>query len=79
MSGYMHLAELTVSKGDFVKRGDRIGTVGKTGKATAPHLHYEVRFRGEAQNPVNFGFMELTPANYADFVTAAENAADIMD
>lgn len=79
MSGYMHLADMTVNKGDFVKRGDRIGTVGRTGKATAPHLHYEVRFRGEAQNPVNFGFMELTPANYADFVTAAENAADIMD
>jgi len=40
---YAHLARVTVNKGDRVRRGDRIGLVGKSGNATGYHLHYEVR------------------------------------
>ncbi|MBR2299434.1 MAG: M23 family metallopeptidase [Alphaproteobacteria bacterium] len=47
---YAHLKEAKVKAGDEVKQGDVIGTVGKTGRATGPHLHwgaslYNVRFR----------------------------------
>lgn len=76
---FMHLSYIAVKPGQAVRKGDMIGRVGNTGKSTAPHLHYEVRMRNEPQNPVNYSFSELSPEQYADFVTKAENAADIMD
>lgn len=76
---YMHLSRMSVIPGQTVKKGQEIGRIGSTGKSTAPHLHYEVRFRGEAQNPVNYCFSDLSPEEYADFVSAVESAGDIMD
>ncbi|MBW3593843.1 MAG: M23 family metallopeptidase, partial [Actinobacteria bacterium] len=49
---YAHLARIRVSPGQRVGRGARIGTVGATGHATGPHLHWEVRRRGAALNPL---------------------------
>jgi murein DD-endopeptidase MepM/ murein hydrolase activator NlpD len=50
-TAYAHLSRRGVRAGAQVRRGDRIGLVGRTGNATAPHLHYEVRRDGEAVNP----------------------------
>jgi murein DD-endopeptidase MepM/ murein hydrolase activator NlpD len=49
---YAHLATVFASQGQAVRRGDLLGTVGMTGNTTGPHLHYEVRFRGEAVDPM---------------------------
>ncbi len=51
---YAHLSGFNVKEGDRVKRGQVIGFVGNTGRSTAPHLHYEVRVFGKAQNPMKF-------------------------
>ena len=51
---YGHASELVASQGEEVQRGDVIARVGSTGIATSPHLHYEVRVQGIAQNPTNF-------------------------
>lgn len=51
---YGHLDRVTVKPGQKVVRGDIIGYVGETGRATGPHLHYEVRFHGRALNPFQF-------------------------
>ena len=51
---YAHCSKLFVKEGDVVQRGRRIAEVGSTGRSTGPHLHFEVRFRGAAQNPARF-------------------------
>jgi murein DD-endopeptidase MepM/ murein hydrolase activator NlpD len=51
-SRYGHLLKYTVKKGAKVKRGDVIGNVGATGRATGYHLHYEVWANGRLLNPL---------------------------
>lgn len=79
LTRYAHLSEISVKQGQSVKRGDLIGKVGSTGKSTGSHLHYEVRFKNEPQNPVNYYFMDITPEQYADMIQEAENAGHVMD
>jgi len=51
---YAHLKSISVNKGKMVKRGAVIGTVGESGNATGPHLHYEVRLQGTPVNPRSY-------------------------
>ena len=51
---YGHLDGYNVRAGQRVRRGDVIGSVGSTGRANAPHLHYEVWVRDKAQNPIHY-------------------------
>ncbi len=51
---YGHMSRLNVAAGQAVKKGDIIGYVGSTGRSTGPHLHYEVRIRGAAVNPIPY-------------------------
>jgi murein DD-endopeptidase MepM/ murein hydrolase activator NlpD len=53
---YAHCSKLLVKEGDVVARGRKIAESGSTGRSTGPHLHFEVRFRGAAQNPAKFLF-----------------------
>jgi murein DD-endopeptidase MepM/ murein hydrolase activator NlpD len=76
---YAHLSRLIAIPGQKVSRGEKIGEVGTTGKSTGPHLHYEVRLKNEPQNPVNYYFMDITPAQYDEMISMAENAGHVMD
>jgi murein DD-endopeptidase MepM/ murein hydrolase activator NlpD len=76
---YSHLDDFKVRRGQNVSRGDLIGTVGNTGLSTAPHLHYEVRLNGEAVNPVNYFFLELTPEEYNRMIILSINSGQSFD
>lgn len=52
MTYYTHCKDIPVSEGDRVSAGDKIATVGQTGRATGPHLHFAVSYEGEWQEPV---------------------------
>jgi murein DD-endopeptidase MepM/ murein hydrolase activator NlpD len=49
---YAHLSKIDVRRGVQVDTGDRLGLVGATGDATGPHLHFEVRLRDAAVDPL---------------------------
>lgn len=51
---YAHLRDIQVQRGDHVAIGQRVGSMGSTGRSTATHLHYEVWFRGRHVDPINF-------------------------
>jgi len=59
---YAHCSKLLVKEGDVVARGRKIAETGSTGRSTGPHLHFEVRFRGAAQNPAKFLLASQTAA-----------------
>lgn len=54
VSRYAHASLRLVKVGDIVMKGQEIAKVGSTGRSTGPHLHFEVRFKGAAQNPARF-------------------------
>lgn len=51
---YGHMAEILVEEGQKVSRGDVVGRVGNSGRATGYHLHYEVRLEGDPRNPFEY-------------------------
>ena len=51
---FAHLRDIQVQRGERVAIGQRIGSMGSTGRSTATHTHYEVWFRGRTVDPVNF-------------------------
>ena len=53
---YGHMSKILVRNGQKVKRGDKIGLVGKTGLAKGPHLHYEVRYKNKVMDPRQYYF-----------------------
>ncbi len=65
---YAHLKQYVVHVGQYVTRGEQIGILGTSGKSTGSHLHYEVMYRGNRVNPVNFFDLRLSDEEYKRLV-----------
>ena len=78
-SVYGHMSKIVARPGQKILRGDLIGYVGRTGTATGPHLHYEVRKNGDPVNPVNYYYNDLTPEEYSKMVEISSQATQSFD
>ncbi len=72
-SRYAHLSRILINEGQKVKRGQLIGKVGESGRATGPHLHYEVLYENKPVNPSFYFDNSLTVEEYQRILKMASN------
>lgn len=72
---YAHLSKISVSAGDQIFGGQKIGEVGSTGWSTGPHLHFEVLKHGRPVNPLPFLKKDLT---YRQQLAATNQGANLL-
>jgi len=76
---YAHIKEIKVKRGEEVVRGQVIGTIGNTGKSTAPHLHYEVRKNNRTMNPIYYFFNDLSPDEFEELLGMSKLPNQTLD
>lgn len=76
---YAHLSEFNVRPGARVKRGQVIGYVGSTGNSVSSHLHYEVLYKGEHINPINFFQRDLSNTEYEKLIQVGSKQSAPLD
>jgi murein DD-endopeptidase MepM/ murein hydrolase activator NlpD len=76
---YAHLTKYIVEAGERVKRGQIIGYVGNTGTSVSAHLHYEVLYKNEQINPINFFQRDLSNQEYEKLINSASSATAALD
>jgi murein DD-endopeptidase MepM/ murein hydrolase activator NlpD len=76
---YAHLSKFNIVRGQKVKRGDIIGYVGNTGLSAAAHLHYEVLYKNEQINPIDFFHRDLSVEEYEKLLNLVDDDAPSLD
>ena len=65
---YSHMSVMYAYVGQRITRGDCVGLSGQSGRATGPHLHYEVIYRGNYVNPRGYMDLDISPEDYAAII-----------
>jgi murein DD-endopeptidase MepM/ murein hydrolase activator NlpD len=68
-----------VQEGQRVKRGQVIGYVGSTGTSVSAHLHYEVLYKGDHVNPINFFQRDLSNKEYERLIEIGSRQFHALD
>jgi murein DD-endopeptidase MepM/ murein hydrolase activator NlpD len=76
---YGHCHDILVERGQKVKRGEVIGTVGNTGLSTRSHLHYEVWINNRPVNPINYYASDLSAEEYDRMINLLSQADPSFD
>lgn len=76
---YGHMTKFVVTAGETVKRGQIIGYVGNTGLSVAAHLHYEVLYKGDYINPINFFQRDLNNKEYEKLIEVGSRSTTSLD
>ncbi len=76
---YAHLEQINISQGQRVTKGMVIGTVGDSGGAIAPHLHYEVIHQGETVDPVMYMIEGLNSNDYNTLISLSKKQNQSLD
>ena len=76
---YCLLGDISAVKGRKVRRGQQIGTVGILPSMPMPHLHFEVLYKGDVQDPVNYLFASLSPEEYARLMYMSVSTEQSLD
>lgn len=76
---YAHLESTSVHAGQKVSSGQKIGASGMSGKAFAPHLHYEIHLGDRFLDPVNYIFASVSPDEYSNMLYMSVNTKQSMD
>ena len=74
---YAQLSEIYVKEGDVVVRGEQIGEMGNSGRSSGCHLHYEVLYRNNRVNPMNYYNSEVRGEEYASMVSPQDKMDDV--
>lgn len=74
---YAHLSVISVVSGMRIGRGEQIGNVGSTGKSTGPHLHYEVVYRGNRVNPMNYMDFNMSLDEYRSMISTRREESPV--
>lgn len=76
---YAHLSNIRVRVGQKVSRLDKIGTVGMSGSAYAPHLHFEIMHGGEYMDPLGYIFASVDSEDYSNMLYISRNSEQSLD
>lgn len=76
---YAHLQDILVKPGQAVKKRSPIGTIGSSGGATAPHLHYEVLRHGTQLDPLQFMIEGITSTEFAQLMQQGKKKNQSLD
>ncbi|MBL7858318.1 MAG: M23 family metallopeptidase [Cyclobacteriaceae bacterium] len=76
---YAHLSGFNVVPGQRVKRGQVIGFVGNTGNSVSSHLHYEVLYKDQHVNPINFFQQDLSNKEYEKLIEVGRKQQNTLD
>ena len=76
---YCLLADIKVTGGQRIRRGQKVGTVGISSSYPTPHLHFEVSYKGETKDPVNYLFASLSPEEYSRLLYMTTATSQSLD